>query len=198
MPGIGPRITFARSGLNVNWSTGLPQHPRTRRSLRRAHPVLMPKRRLPHMSDASDRRYDHLQSAAAGRAPGWRRTDLRGHTTQRRRPRSLTARPPDGPSPPTKHGISGPEEEPQENQIGIVTLAAKAPGTEDADTRITITCRARAQRITRTALAAGTGSAQGFRPHQPQLVPVATLVPRRASALPTFPVHPLPSMVRSE
>ena len=74
-------------------------------------------------------------------------------------------------------------------------------GFADADTRATVTCRARAERITRTALAAGTGSAQGFRPHQPELVPVATLVahrPRRASALPTFPVHPLPSMVRSE
>ncbi len=154
MPGIGPRITFARSGLTVNWS---PDY----------HSIL-------ELAEACDvpTRY----ACRNGVCHTCLTPVIEGTTTYSQQPLEeppagavLTAWPdhaaasssisdsaaPDGPSPPTKHGISGPEEEPQENQIGIVTVAAKAHGTEDADTRVTITCRARAQRITRTALAAG-------------------------------------------
>ena len=55
-PGSGPTIEFARSDLAVPWSGDYAQPARARRGLRRARPLVVPHRRLPHLRDDAHRR----------------------------------------------------------------------------------------------------------------------------------------------
>ncbi len=67
----------------------LPHPARVRGSVRRADPVFLPKRCMPHMRDPGDRGYDRLQPAPAGSTRRRHRASLHGHTAHRSRPGSL-------------------------------------------------------------------------------------------------------------
>ena len=60
-PGSGPTIEFARSNLAVPVEQRLHQPARTRRSLRRARPMVVPHRRLPQLRDHPHRRRPRIQ-----------------------------------------------------------------------------------------------------------------------------------------
>ena len=67
-PGNGPTIEFARSNLADPLERRLRQPPRARRGLRRARPVVVPHRRLPHLRDDGHLRRGRLQPGP-GRTP---------------------------------------------------------------------------------------------------------------------------------
>ena len=91
-PGNGPTIEFARSNLAIPWNTRLRQPARTRRSLRRARPLVVPDRRLPHLRDHAHRRRCRLQPRP-GRTPRRRkRAHLLLTATRRHGARSVTGK----------------------------------------------------------------------------------------------------------
>ena len=51
--GDGPAVSFARSDLTVHVGPGLRKPARARRSVRRAEPLVVPHRRLPHLRNAA-------------------------------------------------------------------------------------------------------------------------------------------------
>ena len=69
----------------------LPHAARIRGSVRRADPVFLPKRGVPHMRDPGDRGHDRLQPTPARRARRRHRASLHGRTAHRSRPGYLSA-----------------------------------------------------------------------------------------------------------
>ena len=50
-PGTGPAVSFVRSDLTVPWRDGYAQPARARRGVRRAGPLVLPDRRVPHLRE---------------------------------------------------------------------------------------------------------------------------------------------------
>ena len=90
--GDGPTIEFARSNLSVPWSERLRQPPRARRSLRRAGPLVLPDRRLPHLRDDPDRRRPRLRPRSSGAAGRRERAHLLLTPTRRCGARAMSTR----------------------------------------------------------------------------------------------------------
>ena len=67
--GTGPLVTFARSGLSTPFAASRRQRARTRRRLRRPHPLELPHRRLPHLPHPPAVRRGHLRPGPAGAPP---------------------------------------------------------------------------------------------------------------------------------
>ena len=91
-PGVGPLVSFARSGLNVRWGPAFQSLLELGRSLRRARAMVVPNGGLPHLRDRACGRDGRLPPRP-GRCTGGRQcADLLLATRGRRRHRFVTAR----------------------------------------------------------------------------------------------------------
>ena len=64
-PGPGPRVSFARSGLEVSWDPAFKQPARTRGGLRCAGPMVLPHRSLSHLRERPYRGRGQLRPRAS-------------------------------------------------------------------------------------------------------------------------------------
>ena len=89
-PGNGPTIEFARSDLANPMGQRLRQPARTRRSMRRSRPLVVPDRRLSHMRDHPHRRRRQIQPRPCRTPSRRKRTHLLLTAPRRRSARSVT------------------------------------------------------------------------------------------------------------